>query len=111
MTDYDKSIHTNPDAMAWAELYKETFPESDKELMLVWFANAMMAMHDHIKLNLSDHIPEGYALVPVEPTEKMVNAAILAPASDITATSFKEKVKQLVGTQWKAMIKAAQEQQ
>jgi len=44
---YDMSIHSNPDAMAWAEFYKETFPDADLELMQGWFANAMMAMSDY----------------------------------------------------------------
>jgi hypothetical protein len=48
-TDYDRSIHANPDAHAWAKLFCETFPGSDEGLMIGWFANAMMAMHDHIK--------------------------------------------------------------
>lgn len=48
MSDYDMNIHTNPDAKAWAEFYKKTFPDSDEDLMLAWFANAMMAMHDHL---------------------------------------------------------------
>lgn len=49
--DYDHSIHTNPDAKAWADLFVATFPGlADKhELMIAWFANAMMAMHDHLK--------------------------------------------------------------
>ncbi|WP_289281514.1 MULTISPECIES: hypothetical protein [unclassified Methylophaga] len=46
--EYDMSIHTNPDAKAWSEFYKKTFPEADEELMLGWFANAMMAMYDHL---------------------------------------------------------------
>lgn len=46
---YDISIHTNPDALAWARFFKQTYPESDEGLMLGWFANAMMAMHDFIK--------------------------------------------------------------
>ena len=46
--DYDRSIHSNPDAMAWAKFYKETFPEADLDTIHGWFANAMMAMHDHI---------------------------------------------------------------
>lgn len=55
MSDYDMSIHTNPDARAWARFYTETRnassdPENfdSEELMLTWFANAMMAMHDHL---------------------------------------------------------------
>jgi len=46
MSDYDQSIHTDPRAAAWATLYCETFPEADRDLMMGWFANAMMAMHD-----------------------------------------------------------------
>ena len=47
-TDYDRSIHSNPDARAWAEFFKSTFPDSgaDEETMLAWFANAMMAAVD-----------------------------------------------------------------
>jgi hypothetical protein len=55
---YDLSIHTNPDAQAWAKFWIETLPNMkdgwekavwDEELMTGWFANAMMAMHDHLK--------------------------------------------------------------
>ena len=45
-------ISSNPDAVAWAKLYKQTCDilgkECDEEWMIAWFANAMMAMHDHI---------------------------------------------------------------
>ena len=50
------TIHTNPDAMAWAKFFMQTKSESgwklediDEALMVGWFANAMMAMHDHLK--------------------------------------------------------------
>lgn len=46
--DYDRSIHHNPDARAWAKFYCEHFPDSDLDTMIGWFANAMMAMHDHM---------------------------------------------------------------
>lgn len=48
---YDLSIHTNPSAKAWADFFTETYPNCgvDNETMISWFANAMMAMHDHIK--------------------------------------------------------------
>jgi len=55
MSDYDMSIHTNPDAMAWAKFFCETtkaMPREtfdDESYMVSWFANAMMAMHDHLK--------------------------------------------------------------
>ena len=50
MSSYDMSIHTNPDAMAWAKFFAECNPDSphDEATMLGWFANAMMAMHDHL---------------------------------------------------------------
>lgn len=55
MIEYDHSIHMNPDAKAWAEFFMKTKEENkwslediDKELMIGWFANAMMAMHDHL---------------------------------------------------------------
>ena len=51
---YDLSIHTNPDAMAWAKLFIKTKEENpdmviDEALMVAWFSNAMMAMHDFLK--------------------------------------------------------------
>jgi hypothetical protein len=50
MADYDMSIHTNPDAQAWAKFFMECNPDSNipEDLMVTWFANAMMAMHDHL---------------------------------------------------------------
>jgi hypothetical protein len=49
--DYDHAIHRNPDAKAWADFFVYTFPglADKRELMISWFANAMMAMHDHLK--------------------------------------------------------------
>ena len=52
MSDYDKSIHSNPDALAWAKFFCDTLKEkpgiaSDEGTMLSWFANAMMAKSDH----------------------------------------------------------------
>jgi hypothetical protein len=48
--EYDRSIHSNPDAAAWARFFCQTFapgtPVPDEATMLGWFANAMMAMHD-----------------------------------------------------------------
>jgi hypothetical protein len=51
--DYDRAIHHNPDAKAWADLFMQTFPHcgADPETMHGWFANSMMAMYDHLKNN------------------------------------------------------------
>jgi hypothetical protein len=54
MTDYDMSIHNNPDAQVWAKFFIETTKDMDRDAfrdegyMIGWFANAMMAMHDHL---------------------------------------------------------------
>lgn len=64
MMDYNLSIHTNPDARAWAAFFKKTCDdlgkECDEEWMIGWFANAMMAMHDfqHIQRQLSLGAPQ-----------------------------------------------------
>ena len=53
--DYDRNIHHTPDAMAWAKFFVETTKDMGREVfcdegyMVVWFANAMMAMHDSMK--------------------------------------------------------------
>jgi hypothetical protein len=51
MSDYDMSIHRNPDAMAWVKFFREKNPDCNvpDDLMLSWFSNAMMAMHDHLQ--------------------------------------------------------------
>ena len=53
MNDYDMTIHTNPDPMVWTKFFRECNPECNvsNETMVAWFANAMMAMHDHLTLN------------------------------------------------------------
>ena len=55
---YDLSLHRNPDAKAWADFFVAVFPgQADKHgLMIGWFANAMMAMHDHLKAQQSAHV-------------------------------------------------------
>jgi hypothetical protein len=65
---YDMSIHTNPDARAWAKFFVETsisngwkMHDIDEDLMICWFANAMMAMHDHLKGNHVQLLPDGSA--------------------------------------------------
>lgn len=49
---YDMGIHSNPDARAWARFFKATCDSlgkvCDESVMIGWFANAMMAMHDHL---------------------------------------------------------------
>lgn len=62
--DHDLSIHQNPDAQAWAKFFIETTKNMNRDsfrdegYMIGWFANAMMAMHDHlmnIKVLNGDH--------------------------------------------------------
>jgi hypothetical protein len=66
MTDtptYDMSIHNNPDAMAWAKFFCETNPNCglDESVMVGWFANTMMAMHDHVTGQRVSVLPDGSA--------------------------------------------------
>ncbi len=56
MSDYDMSIHRNPDAQAWSKFFIKTMAKNnwtisdiDEALMTGWFANAMGAMHDHLR--------------------------------------------------------------
>lgn len=67
-TAYDPSIHSNPDAKAWADFFVAVFPgQADKhELMIGWFANAMMAMHDHLKAQQPAHVS-----VPMDLLERL----------------------------------------
>ena len=72
MSEYCKNIHSNPDAQAWAKFFIETLKEQgwkiehiDEGLMIGWFANAMMAMHDHVKrewVGLTDEDEEQYRI-------------------------------------------------
>ena len=54
MMDYDRSIHNNPHAQAWAKFFIETTKDVEREVfgiegyMIPWFSNAMMAMHNHL---------------------------------------------------------------
>lgn len=51
---YNLRIHRDPSAMAWTRLFLETTKDMDPSVfrdegyMVAWFANAMMAMHDHL---------------------------------------------------------------
>ncbi len=70
---YDMSIHTNPDAAAWAKFYRETKAKSadpanfdSEDNMLGWFANAMMAMHDHVTGQGVTVLPDGSAFFVAE---------------------------------------------
>ena len=72
MSDYDMSIHTNPSAAAWAEFFCNTTKDMPREVfadqgyMLGWFANAMMAMHDHLTGNAPVVMPDGSAVFVAE---------------------------------------------
>lgn len=72
--DYDRSIHSNRDAKAWADFFVATYPGlADKhDIMLGWFANAMMAMHDSLKQEARRVAPE---LTDEQMRELILNAA------------------------------------
>lgn len=76
MSDYDMSIHTNPDATAWAKFYVQTREKFEAEgregrfdsedNMVGWFANAMMAMHDHVTGQKVTVLDDGSAVFVAE---------------------------------------------
>ena len=60
MSDYDMSIHSSTDAREWTDFFFKTYPNCnvDREAMIGWFANAMMAMYDAkhtVKLEIGKH--------------------------------------------------------
>ena len=59
LTPNRPEIHHNPDAAAWADYFMEVFPHcgADPDTMLAWFANAMMAMHDHLQTQQGEQEP------------------------------------------------------
>ena len=63
MSDYDMSIHTSPDARRWNEFFRKTWPDYNvpDDVMLGWFCNAMMAMHDHLTGQAPVVLPDGSA--------------------------------------------------
>lgn len=64
MSDYDMSIHTNPDAAAWTKFFMERNPNCgiEEDVMIGWFANAMMATHDYLRPDLAPKVlPDGSA--------------------------------------------------
>lgn len=52
-SSYDMSIHSNPDPASWAKFFRECNPDCNvpDDVVFGWFANAMMAMHDHLHSN------------------------------------------------------------
>lgn len=80
VADYDRNIHRNPDAAAWADLFVATFPGlADKhDLMLGWFANAMMAMHDFLKAEQPDAVAVPRELLSLDGKAVAASAAPVA---------------------------------
>ena len=107
MTDKTKetaNLHSNPDAQVWAKYFMETkeknnwsIKDIDEELMIAWFANAMMAIGDHIyqtktvtekgdckvKLNFIELKEEYEKLFMVTDKTEMIGTAINAKLNDV----------------------------
>ena len=54
-------------------------------------------------------VPKGYALVPIEPTEEMIDAALKVPIPAVHLDSIRGIGALTLKTQYKAMIQAAQD--
>ena len=71
-TERLRSIHHNPDAQAWAKFFGEKYKvvhldgsevDDSEDLMIGWFANAMMAMYDHTEgKRISKEYETGFGL-------------------------------------------------
>lgn len=79
MSDYDMSIHSSTDAREWTDFFFKTYPSCnvDREVMIGWFANAIMAMHDNQeKLTPRQRLDEykkGYAKAEEDLRGKLMN--------------------------------------
>ncbi|MGU9601522.1 hypothetical protein ACV35Y_14410, partial [Acinetobacter baumannii] len=49
-------------------------------------------------------VPEGYVLMPLEPTQEMLGAANLAPMPMVHIDSISGREKLRISTQYKAMV-------
>ena len=106
--DYDRAIHHNPDTKAWADLFVQTFPgQADQhDLMIGWFANAMMAMYDHVK-NKEAHpkptgggVPEGLTEKALELCRAVENEEEFPPAKfALRCLMLVNQVRRLAATQ------------
>lgn len=68
MSDIDAYQFCGADASRWAEWFcqiaKKHGHDLDRGWMQTWFANAMMAMHDHMRPDLAPVVlPDGSAFV------------------------------------------------
>lgn len=67
MSDGAAYLACGADASNWADWFCQCNPDGapDRELMVTWFANAMMAMHDHMRPDLAPVVlPDGSAFCP-----------------------------------------------
>lgn len=67
MKDHEAYGACGPDASKWAAFFcqvaKKQGLEIDEGWMMSWFANAMMAMHDHMRPDLAPVVfPDGSAI-------------------------------------------------
>jgi hypothetical protein len=70
MSDWDAIQACGPDASKWADWYcqiaKKYGENPDHGVMQTWFANAMMAMHDHMYPDMAPvRLPDGTCIVPI----------------------------------------------
>ena len=83
--------------VAWSLEYNGTHVTADKSL-------AMSLKADGVPVTPLYAIPDGYALVPVEPTESMIDAMAASLAHSSPSTTWAEDAKKA----YKAMIADAQ---
>ena len=96
--DYDMTIHHKPDAQAWAKLFIDMTKNMnrdvfrDEDYMVVWFANAMMAMHGHIYKTEIERLRKNQSIIIAS---FRINMMRLCP--DYSPEEFDKDIADIVG--------------
>lgn len=78
------------------------------EIQHYWDKYRLKALISELKAELekakAQAVPEGYVLMPLEPTQEMLAAANLAPMPMVHIDSLSGREKLRISTQYKAMV-------
>ncbi|TDH90847.1 hypothetical protein DWA19_09255 [Acinetobacter baumannii] len=90
-----------------AEIADEYFDDEKLELLIEYAMKLgeVYAQRDLLEKAKAQAVPEGYVLMPLEPTQEMLGAANLAPMPMVHIDSISGREKLRISTQYKAMVK------
>ncbi|HDX5875984.1 TPA: hypothetical protein RP350_003193 [Acinetobacter baumannii] len=89
-----------------AEIADEYFDDEKLELLIEYAMKLgeVYAQRDLLEKAKAQAVPEGYVLMPLEPTQEMLGAANLAPMPMVHVDSISGREKLRISTQYKAMV-------